>query len=59
MRKSIMSVDYLQKQILELEAKIAEEIGDVRELKEKLNRLKVLEFEEDLRDTGNKQLLQE
>lgn len=54
-----MSVDYLQKQILELEAKIAEEIGDVRELKEKLNRLKVLEFEEDLRDTGNKQLLQE
>lgn len=54
-----MSVEELQKQILELETKIAKEIGDVRELEQKLNRLKVLEFEEDLREMGHKQLLQE
>lgn len=54
-----MSIEYIQKEIADLEAKIAENIGDVQKLKQKLNRLKISEFEEDLRETGNKQLLQE
>lgn len=52
-------VTELQKQIREIETKIAEQQGDVQALKSLLNRLRVQEFEEDLREQGNKQLLQE
>ena len=49
----------LKKQIAELEAQIAQDIGDVEEMKKVLARLQVQEFEEDLRSQGNSQLLQE
>lgn len=47
----------LKRQIAELEAKIAADIGDVEQMKQALARLQVQEFEEDLRNQG--QLLQE
>ena len=49
----------LKKQIADLEAQIAQDIGDVEEMKKVLARLQVQEFEEDLRSQGNSQLLQE
>lgn len=49
----------LKKQIAELEAQIAQDIGDVEDMKKVLARLQVQEFEEDLRSQGNSQLLQE
>lgn len=49
----------LKRQIAELEKSIAQDIGDVEELKKQLARLQVQEFEEDLRSQGNSQLLQE
>jgi peptidoglycan hydrolase CwlO-like protein len=54
-----MTAEALRKQIEELESKIASNIGDVQELKRKLNRLQIHEFEEDLRETDNRRLLQE
>jgi hypothetical protein len=47
----------LKRQIVELESKIATDIGDVEQMKQALARLQVQEFEEDLRNQG--QLLQE
>ena len=49
----------LKKQIVDLESKIASDIGDVEQLKKVLARMQVQEFEEDLRSQGNSQLLQE
>jgi peptidoglycan hydrolase CwlO-like protein len=54
-----MTTESLLKQIEELESKIASNIGDVQELKRKLNRLKIHEFEEDLKEQDNRRLLQE
>lgn len=59
MRVKTMTAEALRKQIEELESKIASNIGDVQELKRKLNRLQIHEFEEDLRETDNRRLLQE
>lgn len=49
----------IQKQIAEIEDRIANDTGNVRDLKEILQRLKMQAFEEDMRDSGNRQLLQE
>ena len=43
----------LQKQIAELEQKIAEAEGDKKELQAQLNRLMIAEYEEDCREEGN------
>lgn len=59
MRVKTMTAEALRKQIEELESKIASNIGDVQELKRKLSRLQIHEFEEDLRETDNRRLLQE
>jgi len=47
----------LKRQIADLEAQIAQDIGDVEQMKKVLARMQVQEFEEDLRNQG--QLLQE
>ena len=47
----------LQKQIAELEQKIAEAEGDKKELQAQLSRLMIAEYEEDCREEGNPQLL--
>jgi peptidoglycan hydrolase CwlO-like protein len=47
----------LQKQIAELNLRIQQNQGDVVELQEKLNKLLIAEFEEDIREESNQQLL--
>lgn len=59
MRVKTMTTEALRKQIEELESKIASNIGDVQELKRKLSRMQIHEFEEELRETDNRRLLQE
>jgi hypothetical protein len=49
--------EILQRQIKELEEKIAQAEGDKAELLRQLNKLKVAEFEEDIREENNQQLL--
>ena len=49
----------IKKEIEQLERKIAEEQGDVAQLKKLLERLKLQEFEEDIRESDNRQLLRE
>ncbi len=47
----------IQKQINEIEQRIRQEQGDVEQLKKALQRLRMQEFEEDLRESDNRQLL--
>lgn len=47
----------IQRQINELEQRIRQDRGDVEQLKKALERLKMQEFEEDLRENDNRQLL--
>jgi hypothetical protein len=47
----------IQKQIAELNLRIQQNQGDVVELQEKLNKLLISEFEEDMREESNQQLL--
>lgn len=49
----------IQKQIKEIEERIQNDTGNVRDLKQVLQRLQMQAFEEDLRESGNRQLLQE
>lgn len=49
----------IQKQIREIEDRIENDKGNVRDLKEILQRLKMQAFEEDLRESDTRQLLQE
>ena len=49
----------IKKEIEQLERKIAQEQGDVVQLKKLLERLKLQEFEEDIRESDNRQLLKE
>lgn len=51
-------IQVIQKQIKEIEDRIKTDSGDVAELKKALSRLKMQEFEEDLKESDNKQLLQ-
>ena len=47
----------IKMEIEQLERKIAQEQGDVVQLKKLLERLKLQEFEEDIRESDNRQLL--
>lgn len=49
----------IKKEIEQLESKIAQEQGDITQLKKLLERLKLQEFEEDIRESDNRQLLKE
>lgn len=49
--------EILKRQIRELEQKIAEDQGEKAELEKQLNKLKLAEFEEDLREENGQQLL--
>ena len=49
----------IQKQITEIEARIAEDSGDVTQLKKILNTLRMQEFEEDIREQDNRQFLRD
>lgn len=50
--------DYLKQRIVELEEKIKNNSGDLDSLKKELERVQRLEMEEDLRTSGDQQLLQ-
>ena len=52
-----MSVSYIQNKIEELELKIAQGTVNVESMRQELSRLKVLEFEESLREDSDRQLL--
>jgi peptidoglycan hydrolase CwlO-like protein len=47
----------LQKQIAELNLRIQQNQGDVASLQSELNKLLIAEFEEDMREETNQQLL--
>lgn len=49
--------ELLLKQIRELEIKIAEAQGDKMQLEKELQKLKVAEFEEDMRESSDQHLL--
>jgi hypothetical protein len=49
----------IQKQIEEIEARIAEDSGDVTQLKKILNNLRMQEFEEDIRESDSRQFLRD
>jgi len=53
-----MLVKEIEMKIAKLEAQISENIGDLESMRRELNRLKLYAFEEDLRESGEKQLLQ-
>ena len=57
MRKKML-IKEIEMKIAKLEAQIAENIGDLESMRRELNRLKLQAFEEDLRESGEKQLLQ-
>ena len=57
MRKK-MSVKDIELSIANLEQKISENIGDLELMKRELKRLKFQAFEGDMRESGEKQLLQ-
>jgi hypothetical protein len=50
-------MDTIKKQIREIESKLASQQGDVEQLKTLLEKLKFQEFEEDIRESDNRQLL--
>jgi hypothetical protein len=49
----------IQRQIVEIESRISQDRGDVAELKRLLERLKMQDFEEDIRETDNRQFLRD
>lgn len=57
MRKKML-IKEIEMKIAKLEAQISENIGDLESMRRELNRLKLQAFEEDLRESGEKQLLQ-
>ncbi len=57
-KRKIMSYrELLLKQIAELERKIASDTAEKQTLQKELNRLKVAEFEEDMRESSEQHLL--
>jgi hypothetical protein len=52
-----MSAKYIQQKIEELEVRIAQGKDNVESMRRELSRLKVLEFEESIKDDNEKQLL--
>ena len=57
MRKKML-IKEIEMKIAKLEAQISENIGDLESMRRELNRLKLQAFEEDLRESGENQLLQ-
>jgi TolA-binding protein len=55
--RTMAILDTLQKQIKDLESRIAEDQGKAEDLRSALSRLKMQEFEEDIRESDNRQLL--
>ena len=53
-----MSVKEIEMKIAKLEVLIDNNIGDLESMRLELNRLKLQAFEEDLRESGENQLLQ-
>jgi hypothetical protein len=49
----------IQRQIVEIESRISHDKGDVVELKKLLERLKMQDFEEDIREVDNRQFLRD
>jgi hypothetical protein len=49
----------IQRQIVEIESRMTQDKGDVAELKKLLERLKMQDFEEDIRETDNRQFLRD
>jgi len=49
----------IQKQIVEIESRISQDSGDVAELKKLLERLRMQDFGEDIRETDNRQFLRD
>ena len=49
----------IQRQIVEIESRISHDKGDVVELKKLLERLRMQDFEEDIRETDNRQFLRD
>lgn len=49
----------IQRQIVEIESRISQDSGDVAELKKLLERLRMQDFEEDIRETDNRQFLRD
>ena len=50
-------IQQIRKQIKDIESRISEDKGDLDQLKRLLERLKMQEFEEDLKESDNRQLL--
>lgn len=50
-------MDTIKRQIQDIESRIATQQGDVEQLKKVLEKLKIQEFEEDIRESDNRQLL--
>jgi hypothetical protein len=49
----------IQRQIVEIESRISQDSGDVAELKKLLDRLKMQDFEEDIREVDSRQFLRD
>jgi hypothetical protein len=49
----------IQRQIVEIESRISQDRGDVAELKKLLERLRMQDFEEDIRETDSRQFLRD
>ena len=56
-RKSMSYKDYLNQKIQELEKRIVYSAEEKRAIEEELNKLRISEFEEDLRNESTQQLL--
>lgn len=56
MRKK-MSIKDIERDIALIEKQISSNFGDLEYLKNKLNKLKLQAFEEDIRESGEQQLL--
>jgi uncharacterized protein (DUF39 family) len=49
----------IQRQIAEIESRISHDKGDVVELKKLMERLRMQDFEEDIREVDNRQFLRD
>jgi predicted lipid-binding transport protein (Tim44 family) len=49
----------IQRQIVEIESRMSQDKGDVAELKKLLDRLRMQDFEEDIRETDSRQFLRD
>ena len=52
-----MSVKQFMDQIVEIQKRIDQQSGDIESLKKELDRLKIMSFEEEMREENDQQLL--